>query len=1056
MDSNNTPNAFCSTPSPSPSVSTMVSNNLLTHPNVPPATKQHAASFPTNPPASTTNSTDDSREKEPAVQSVMEFLKKRGLGNAILELQHHLDHDKNNPTTSNSATEDTNLYGPNAKRSKTEGAPSTIASASIPNSSEGAATMNATTATEPKKALLTNTDQELARYDAKKQNEKTALTLTTGGGLGYDMDAKSEIVSWGSSLVRGKDGSTTVSIQKRKDGGGNETGVDGEAETVQQENEQDEARKLVKSFTLLQTWVLSLPNEDLGLDGSWGSTNEKQEEKEESNPMTLEEKEETLDESTTTYNNDGNINTSSLLSKIPQSPSSQLFPASIKPELLETCFCLLVHTYCELLECGLESTAYRLLSTYRPIHEPRHPSEFIDLTRMRTTAQLVQLGSWIEAANNIATEVKKCRIKLEKLKKHASGGSNTGASTSTGGTHQIGVAALEEVNELKRLLAMWKERVSNVNSKLDAFPFLKKAKSSRRQLMLSSVTFVVLARFLKSQEDLIYMSSMLQHKCHLMVEQRDPMPFVPACVAQDLKGGSVRWAAPINPMARAMEAGVEEMDSNVAKKTGEKLPYPKYYLEKEYETEVEYLTEKKKVEFNRSLLINGFRRLSALEKKQEYDVYKYSAKDLNSNDSTAAAVNPFEPSILHSTLCSSSSSTKPSYSNAAGGVAALEESGVDIVCSKFCPPDGRRVAAGCSDSAIRVFNLQSWTSNSGKSTVDNGLTATAPSESTITMIGHKNGLPVFDLDWNRDGRTLVSAGGDGTVRLWDTMAVGTYGKLKKVLSRSTPIQKGAGPESFVPGLHAESMVEQNGAALASYHGHALASPVWSVAMAPSGYYFASAAGDSTARLWCMDSPTPVRIFTGHLSENVNCVSWHPNCNYIITGADDKTARLWDIQSGNCVRLLAGSGYGINQVQVSPSGQFAAGADYNGVVHVWDLGNGRKIHELRPEGNDADNTQRPAIHSMNYSPCGSAIATGSDDSSIRVWDVRGLAKKGFDRSSTYVGNNPFNGIQMKKQYIQTKPTSLFHTSHTMLLDLKYTKRNLLLSVGKFSSKRSSSI
>ena len=91
-----------------------------------------------------------------------------------------------------------------------------------------------------------------------------------------------------------------------------------------------------------------------------------------------------------------------------------------------------------------------------------------------------------------------------------------------------------------------------------------------------------------------------------------------------------------------------------------------------------------------------------------------------------------------------------------------------------------------------------------------------------------------------------SAGGDGTVRLWDTMAVGTYGKLKKVLSRSTPIKKGAGSESFVPGLRAESMVEQNGAALASYHGHALSSPVWSVAMAPSGYYFASSAGDSTA------------------------------------------------------------------------------------------------------------------------------------------------------------------------------------------------------------------
>jgi hypothetical protein len=97
-----------------------------------------------------------------------------------------------------------------------------------------------------------------------------------------------------------------------------------------------------------------------------------------------------------------------------------------------------------------------------------------------------------------------------------------------------------------------------------------------------------------------------------MVEKRDPMPFVPACVLQDIKEDTVRWAAPNHPMARAMEAGMDEMDSNAAKKTGETLPYPKYYLEKEYETETEYLSEKKKVEFSRALLITGFRRLSAL------------------------------------------------------------------------------------------------------------------------------------------------------------------------------------------------------------------------------------------------------------------------------------------------------------------------------------------------------------------------------------------------------------------------------------------------------------
>ena len=218
-----------------------------------------------------------------------------------------------------------------------------------------------------------------------------------------------------------------------------------------------------------------------------------------------------------------------LLSKIKQqSQSSQLFPPSIKPELLETTFALFVHTYCELLECGLEQTAHRLLSTYRAIHEPRYPSEFQDLMRVRSTAQLIQLSDWIEASNAIYSQVKKIGLKVEKLNKQnpatsttsSSGGRGTSAAASTGSnsgtgslhTHTHTAAALEEVNELKHKLAILTERHGNLNTKLQSYPFLKKAKSSRRHLNLSSITFGVLARFLKSQEELIYMSSMLQSK----------------------------------------------------------------------------------------------------------------------------------------------------------------------------------------------------------------------------------------------------------------------------------------------------------------------------------------------------------------------------------------------------------------------------------------------------------------------------------------------------------------------------------------------------------------
>lgn len=52
--------------------------------------------------------------------------------------------------------------------------------------------------------------------------------------------------------------------------------------------------------------------------------------------------------------------------------------------------------------------------------------------------------------------------------------------------------------------------------------------------------------------------------------------------------------------------------------------------------------------------------------------------------------------------------------------------------------------------------------------------------------------------------------------------------------------------------------------LVAYKGHN--SPVWDVDFSPSGYYFATASRDRTARLWATDNPQPLRIFSGHLSD----------------------------------------------------------------------------------------------------------------------------------------------------------------------------------------------
>ena len=54
---------------------------------------------------------------------------------------------------------------------------------------------------------------------------------------------------------------------------------------------------------------------------------------------------------------------------------------------------------------------------------------------------------------------------------------------------------------------------------------------------------------------------------------------------------------------------------------------------------------------------------------------------------------------------------------------------------------------------------------------------------------------------------------------------------------------------------------QSSTSLVEYKGHD--NPVWDIAVAPRGAYFASASLDRTVRLWHTEYAFPLRIFAGH-------------------------------------------------------------------------------------------------------------------------------------------------------------------------------------------------
>eukprot|EP00986_Skeletonema_menzelii_P019688 scaffold28932_cov143-Skeletonema_menzelii.AAC.2 len=963
---------------------------------------------------------------------------------------------------------------------------------------------------------------EILVVAAAADNTNNSLAAATGGGYGYDLDASPGITLWGVGyapplvnrrvtrfLLEGREEDRNREMEGKEgaaaaadDDDGDKMKVDGDDKVDEEDDEEellasaevrDEARRYIEGFTCLVTWILSLPDDPANPIGAGSRLSSESNDNKGESHRPHEGLANLVKHSLAVATNKKVEQVTLPLGATAVIPSAEslehhvLLPPSSKPELLNVSFPLMVHTYCELLTCGLEHTALALLDTYRHFYDQIHPSEIADMEKCNSTKMIVELNDdvtaqslvvgEIKSLNNHAASFQKKKIEIEKALGAMRQHQQMNPAQFANGTdderrlreHEHNHGKLSQnLSRIKRKVQELNETNASLTAKLATNVFIRKVRAMKWNLSISTETFNLLSGFLSSRDELLAMSALLQSRCHLIVEKRDPLPFCPPALLEDADGRErnegkdakkVRWAAPTHPVARAIEAG-EDIDAigvdgsepqhKLARSIlthSEALPFPKYRLDEGEGTDTEA---RSSVEFNRALLVNGFRRLEALELKREYEVGLLSSKSKQIH-----VADPLSPSILLGSLCSSSEAD-------VGAGAPWAEPNIGITSASICLPDGRKVAVGCDDSAVRIFALDRTSSKENE-----GTGATSLGEPSMVLLGHKNGFPVFDVDWTRNGRTLLSAGGDGTVRLWDTQAVGPYGRLSNVSQQkgsSSSSSGGATSTSLstveVPGSKAEPLVEVGGAALAVYRGHAPGTPVWSVSSAPCGYYFATAGSDYTARIFATDRCTSVRVLSGHVSPNVNCVTWHPNCNYVVTASDDKTCRMWDIQTGRCVRLLSGSTAGLSLVRVSPSGRYAAGAGHDNVVRIWDLGNGRLVNELRPE--QIPGQEEGSIQSMAFSSCGAALAV-SGDNCVRIWDVRGAgnhlsnpdyfaATRGPGATSSISNGlqtltNPLSEIEQARPGTRA-PTKVFQTNNVSVLDLKYTKRNLLLAVGDY--------
>ncbi|MES2208009.1 MAG: pentapeptide repeat-containing protein [Pseudomonadota bacterium] len=187
-----------------------------------------------------------------------------------------------------------------------------------------------------------------------------------------------------------------------------------------------------------------------------------------------------------------------------------------------------------------------------------------------------------------------------------------------------------------------------------------------------------------------------------------------------------------------------------------------------------------------------------------------------------------------------------------------------------------------------------------------------------------------------DGKFLVSAMWDNTLKVWDTDS----GECIKVLKGHTQWIRGC-------------------------------------AVSSDGKLIASASEDHTLRLWDTNTGECIRILEGHTMMVRSC-SFSPDGRLLVSASWDQTLRLWNVETGECLRVMSRHKRGINSCAYSPTGQNIASAENDDVIAIWEASTGVHLYSLMGHTS--------MVRTCAYSPDGQYLVSGSVDKTLRIWSA----------------------------------------------------------------------
>jgi WD40 repeat protein len=275
---------------------------------------------------------------------------------------------------------------------------------------------------------------------------------------------------------------------------------------------------------------------------------------------------------------------------------------------------------------------------------------------------------------------------------------------------------------------------------------------------------------------------------------------------------------------------------------------------------------------------------------------------------------------------------------------------------------------------------------------------------------------VYDARYSADGAWLVTACGDGAVRIWDAVGGTLLRELRQQRhdgKRSRYFVVTISPEGrFVAAIDTMGEVADvweagTGAPLASLRNDASEWP--GLAFSAAGRWLATSGGDDVR---VFDTKTWARVLTIP-GARVRSLSFNPTGPRLVTGTTRGDVAIWEVPSGTRAQHMREIGPPVLAVAFSSQGQFVATGGGDGAVQIWDARSGA----LRNQINIA---ARSKILSIEFDPTSTLVVAASDGGAVVIAETlgmpvvvldapRGIVRKAhFDPTSRHVVSASWDG------------------------------------------------